>query len=144
LATPSPRVEKDDKVKEVDRERYRNDAVALGKALRAALSSEAEISELAVWKVYAGTEKLIAILKFRLDYETPGVFTKLPDAGDPAKLLDEARGQLARAADEIKRGRLVESIETLRGARNDLRSYLTDKRKSATKSKRSPHSKPSV
>jgi hypothetical protein len=141
LATPSPRIEKDEKVKEVDRERYRKEVVALGQALGDALSSEAEASELAVWKVYAGTEKLIAILKFRLDYETPGLFTKLPDAGEPAKLLDDARGLLSGAAEEIARGGLVESIETLRKARNNLRAYLLEKKRALLRAQRAARKK---
>ncbi len=62
---------------EADRERYRKDVLSLAERLSGAGD------ENAVWDVYAGTEKLIAVLKFRLDYETPGVFTKLPDASDP-------------------------------------------------------------
>lgn len=89
--------------------------------------------ERAVWDVYAGTEKLIAILKFRLDYETHGAFTRLPEAGDQAKLLKVAHQQLSKAAEEIAGGMLVECITTLREARNNLRSYLTERRKSATR-----------
>ncbi|HEV2390221.1 MAG TPA: hypothetical protein VGS04_05805 [Nitrososphaerales archaeon] len=99
-------------------------------------------AEAAVWDVYSEAEKLIAILKFRLDYETPGVFTKLPDAGDHAKLVKSAHEQLSKAAEEIARGRLVESIETLRKARNALRSYLTDKRKSASRAQRKTRTQP--
>jgi len=91
------------------------------------------VDERTVWEVYAGTEKLIAVLKFRLDYETPGVFTKLPDASEPVALLEEATALLSRAGDELSARKLVEAVETLRRARNNLRSYLTDKRKSATR-----------
>jgi hypothetical protein len=94
------------------------------------------VDEDEVWEVYAGAEKLIAILKFRLDYETPGVFTKLPDASDPARLIEDASELLARSAQEIGRGSLVESVETLRKARNNLRSYLTERRTSATRAAR--------
>jgi hypothetical protein len=114
-------------VDEVDRERYRDDVISLTERLAGA------DAENAVWGVYAGTEKLIAILKFRLDYETPGVFTELPDSSDPAKLLEDARALLSKASKEIARGRLVASIGTLRKARNSLRSYLTDQRKKATR-----------
>jgi hypothetical protein len=140
LVTRSPRVEGDEA-----KEGYRKEVAALEEALANALpAAGAEADELAVWKVYAGTERLIAILRFRFDYETPGVFTKLPDASDPAKLLTEARGLLSKSSEEMARGALVESIETLRKARNNLRSYLTDKRKSAIKSQRPSRSKPSV
>jgi hypothetical protein len=124
-------------VDEVDRERYRSVVVALAERLAGAET------EKAVWDVYARTEELIAILKFRLDYETPGVFTRLPDASDPAKLLRDARALLSKAANEISKGRLVESIGTLRRARNGLRSCLIEKRKSVIKSRRSTRTEPS-
>ncbi len=122
----------------VDVERYSAEAGALESKLAGALSqSQSGPDEQAVWEAYAGTEKLIAVMKMRLDYETPGVFTKLPEASDPAKLLADARELLSRAAGEISADRGTKAIETLRMARNDLRSYLTDKRKSATKRARS-------
>ena len=121
---------------EVDRERYHDEVTSLAERLAGA------DAENAVWDVYAGTEKLIAILKFRLDYETPGVFTRLPDSSDPAKLLKDARALLSKASKEIARGRLVASIETLRKARNSLRSYLTDQRKQATRRERKARGAP--
>jgi len=111
-----------------DRERYGRDVLSQVRRLE---TPEPD-TEKTVWEVYAATEKLIAVLKFRLDYETPGVFAKLPSAADPAELLEGARALLSRAAAEIDRGELVPSVETLRKARNNLRSYLKDKRKSAT------------
>jgi len=125
-------------LKAPDLQRYREEVLALERKLAEALSSPgAGVSEQAVWEAYAGTEKLIAVLKFRLDYETPGVFTKLPEPSDPAKLLEGARELLSMAADEISARKGVKAIETLRKARNELRSYLTDKRKSATRRTRS-------
>jgi len=124
-------------VKREDRERYVKEVAALSKKLADALpSAGAEANEQAVWEVYAGTEKLIAVLKFRLDYETPGVFTKLPDAKDAPKLLEDACALLSKSEGEISAGKLVGAVETLRGARNDLRSYLTAKRRAATKAAR--------
>ncbi len=114
-----------------DRERYRDEVLSLVDRL-----ARAEAGEDVVWAVYAKTEKLIAILRFRLDYETPGVYSKLPEASDPAKLLKDARELLSKASDEIARDSLVASIGTLREARNDLRSYLTEKSKSATRAER--------
>ncbi len=73
------------------------------------------------------------MLKFRLDYETPGVFTKLPDASEPVALLERASELLSKAGEELLGPKLVEAVETLRKARNNLRSYLTEKRKSAKK-----------
>ncbi len=110
---------------EADRERYRREVLSLAGRLEA---PDAETED-TVWQVYAATEKLIAVLKFRLDYETPGVFAKLPDAGPPAKLVEDARGLLSKAAEEIGQGSLVRSIETLRKARNNLRRYLVDKKR---------------
>jgi hypothetical protein len=133
---PSPLVTGDEKVDEADRKRYRDEVLSF-----AGMLAGGDDLEKAVWDAYEGTERLIAVLKFRLDYETPGVFTRLPDASDPAKLLAGARESLAKAAGQISKGRLVESIGTLRKARNGLRSYLIDKRKSVIKS-RSPHGAP--
>jgi hypothetical protein len=128
-------------VKEADRERYAKEVALLEKKLAGAISSgEATVDDDAVWDVYSGVEKLIAVLKFRLDYETPGVFTKLPDAKDPLRLLERAREFLSKSDDEISGRRLVDAVETLRGARNNLRSYLTAKRKAATRAERPPRS----
>jgi hypothetical protein len=110
--------------------------------LVSALSSRTAADEQAVWEVFARTEKLIAVLKFRLDYETPGVFTKLPDPSEPVTLLEEGGVFLSRAAKELSARKPVEAVETLRRARNNLRSYLTDKRKSATKADRRARSSP--
>jgi hypothetical protein len=124
-------------VKEGDRERYSKEVVLLGTKLAEAISSgEATIDDDAVWDAYSGVERLIAVLKFRLDYETPGLFTKLPDANDPVRLLEEARKLLSRTEREISGRMLVEAVETLRKARNNLRSYLTAKRKAATRADR--------
>jgi hypothetical protein len=124
-------------VSEVDRERYRQEVLSLAEKL-----AGADAEENAVWEVYAATEKLIAVLKFRLDYETPGVFTKLPDASDPAELLKDARGLLQKASEQIAQGRLVPSIGTLRKGRNDLRSYLIEMRRSATRAERKARGSP--
>jgi hypothetical protein len=125
--------EGDDKVRELDRARYQKEVVSLQKRLADALSNPAGIDEQAVWEAYAGTEKLIAVLKYRLDYETPGVFTRLPDASDTAALIQEATALLSSAGDELSGRKMVEAVETLRKARNNLRSYLTERSKSATK-----------
>jgi hypothetical protein len=120
-----------------ERERYQKEVLALEKKLAAALAAGgADVDETAVWEVYSGTEKVIAVLKFRLDYETPGIFTELPDAGDPVELLKGALELLSRSAKEISGRKMVEAVETLRKARNGLRSYLTDKRKAASRAQR--------
>ncbi len=139
-----PLREKDVKVKEADRARYQDEATSLGKKVADALSATSGIDDKAVWEAYAGTEKLIAVLRYRLDYETPGVFTKLPDASDPAGLLQEARAQLLAAAEELSARNMIEAVETLRKARNNLRSYLTEKRKAETKAQRRTRGVPST
>lgn len=60
----------------------------------------------------------------------------MPDASDPAKLLKGAHKLLSKASEEIAARKLVDSIATLRKARNDLRSYLTETRKSATRAEK--------
>jgi hypothetical protein len=112
-------------VGEADRERYRREALSLAGRLEGP-GAETEDD---VWQVYAATEKLIAMLKFRLDYETPGIFAKLPEADEPAKLVEAARRLLSKAAVEISEEKLVLSIETLRKARNNLRRYLVDNKR---------------
>ena len=87
-----------------------------------------------VWEVYSQVEKTIAILKFMLDYETPGVSAKLPNAAEPEKLVEDARVLIARAASELVSGEPEKAVETLRGARNDLRSLLTPRRVSKKRS----------
>lgn len=109
----------------------------MGRRLAEGISSgEAAIDDDVVWGVYSEVEKLIAVLKFRLDYETAGLFTKLPDAKDRMRLLVEARELLSRSEGEISGLRLLDAVETLRKARNNLRSYLTSKRKGAARAVR--------
>ncbi len=130
-------------MKDADRERYLREAVLLEKRLAEATSSSdpAAIDEGAIWEVYAGVEKLVAVLKFRLDYETPGVFASLPDPEHPIRLLADARELLSRSEGDISARRLVDAVEALRKARNNLRSYLTARRREATRAKRPARSK---
>lgn len=123
-------------MKEADRARYLTEASSLAHKLHGSTTSSSGADPDEIWDVYAMTEKLIAVLRFRLDYETPAIFTKLPDAGDPPALLKEAQAQLSMAVDQLSARRSVEAIETLRKARNQLRSYLTDLSKAATKADR--------
>ena len=46
------------------------------------------------------------MLKFRLDYETPGDLHETPGREDPPELLEEAQAQLSMAVDEISERRL--------------------------------------
>lgn len=95
------------------------------------LLSAPGVGEDAVWRAYSLVEKEIALLKFRTGFETPGVSSKLPEAGDPPGLLDDAKGLLSTAADLLAEGAVVDAIRTMRKARNDLRSYLLSERKRA-------------
>jgi hypothetical protein len=129
----SPPAETNARVKEADRERYAREVALLESRLAGAIpAGGSEFDDSAVWDVYSGVEKLVAVLRFRLDYETPGVFTKLPKADRPAPLLEEARALLALSGEQISGGMLVEAVETLRKARNNLRGCLTSKRKAAS------------
>lgn len=105
-----------------DLERYRRLIDEL-EARLASASPEADV----VWRVYSETEKLIAVLKFRTRFETPGVFSRLPNADDRAKLLGDAREFLSSSSRMMGEGDLIQSIRTLRRARNCLRSYLRGK-----------------
>ncbi len=111
-----------------DRQRFSKRALTLQ-----AMLSTGEPSDDVVWRAYSETEKLIAILKFKTGYETPGVFTKLPDAKDTRRLVKNAVELLVASADVLEKGEVVTSIETLRGARNNLRSYLRAKRRLAAR-----------
>ncbi|MDG7006148.1 MAG: hypothetical protein JRM86_04370, partial [Nitrososphaerota archaeon] len=50
----------------------------------------------AVWEVYSETERLIALMRFRLGHETPGRFAKLPAASETDGLVARARALLAQ------------------------------------------------
>jgi hypothetical protein len=114
------------------------DALSLKKKLAEAIASAGDESpdEDVVWALYAGTEKLVAVLKFKLGYETPGTFAKLPAAKNPKALLEGAERLLSLSAEEISRRKLIGAVESLREARNNLRAYLADKRRSRLKSQR--------
>jgi hypothetical protein len=115
-----------------------DEVATIGASLRAivdGLPGQAP-TEMQVWSVYAGTEKVVAILKFRLRAERPGVFSTLPESRVPLDLLPVALAMVNQAADEIRAAKLVEGLESLRGARDRLRAYLTTERKVRMKVKR--------
>ena len=122
---PSPGVEIEDIVASL-----RSIEANLGKLL----SDAGGPSEMDVWRVYAGTEMAVAKLKARLDYETPGLRFVLPK-GDDKALLEGAKERLSRGLAALESGRHAEAIGLLREARNMLRSYLTEKRRAATRKK---------
>lgn len=103
---------------------------ALGRALGGAPDADL------LWGAYSSLEKLIAVMKFRLDYETPGIAVKLPSAKDPSGLLEHARKSLSAAVDELDGDNPSDSIDNLRKARNDLRALLREDRLSRDRSRR--------
>jgi hypothetical protein len=115
-------------LREPDRRRFADRILALETKLAASASPSGELDGEAIWEVYSEVERLIATIRFILDYETPGAFAKLPDARDPIRLVHDARSMLSRSVAEIGDGRMPQAVETLRAARNDLRSYLRSKR----------------
>jgi len=120
------------KLGESDRERYLEEVGSIMQTLAGGAPDET-----AVWEAYARLEKLIAVLRFRIDYETPGVFARLPDATDKTRLLSEARRLLSKSRDELGAGRSVGCVEALREARNDLRSFLRETKLSSRRKRSS-------
>lgn len=93
-------------------------------------------TESAVWPLYARCEKLVGILKFRLDVERPGVFSRLPRSETPEEFLAPALEALGRADDALAGKHDLEGLEYLREARTDLRAYLSSKRRIRMRSSR--------
>ena len=86
-------------------------------------------TEIQVWTVYAGTEKVVAILKFRLGVERPGVFTELPSFQRSTELLPVALEKMTDATQKIRSNQLVDGLAALRSARDNLRAYLSEERR---------------
>jgi hypothetical protein len=107
---------------------------SLGKIV-AALPSRPP-TEMDVWTVYAGTEKVVAILKLRLGVERPGVFSELPKAQRSVDLLPIALERMTHGTGEIKEKRLLDGLNDLRVARDHLRAYLSEERKARMRTKR--------
>jgi len=113
------------------------DLRSLDAGLAALLENGSDPPEADVWKIYSGTEMVIAKLKARLDFETPGVRFTLPKAKDSWRtLLVESRAQLSSSLAALSSGEAVEAVGLMRGARNLLRAYLTEKRRAVTRKKR--------
>ena len=92
--------------------------------------------EMEVWSVYAVTEKVVAILKFRIGVERPGLVTELPRARISRELLPPALVMMKESRTNIESNQLLEGLETLRRARNNLRAYLSQERKARIRQKR--------
>jgi hypothetical protein len=113
-----------------------DDLRSLDAGLAALLERDGDPPEMDVWKVYAGTELVVAKLKARLGFETPGVHFKLPKAKDSWRtLLVESRTKLESGLAALSRGEPVEAVGILREGRNLLRGYLTEKRRAVTRKK---------
>ncbi len=91
------------------------------------------VDELRVWRVYAGLEKAVATLKFRMDVESPGVFLRLPRSRRPVEFLRESGRLLSTAEAALSRERLPEALRHMRNARNNLRAVLTERSRSRTR-----------
>jgi len=129
---------------EAPRLRYLQEAITVEADLRKTLAAPGSLDDEAIWFAYARTEKLIAVMKFRIGFETPGIYAELPDASDAPRILEEARALLAEGAEEISRNRPIEAIKTLRKARNNLRSYLARKARSSDRPRRRTRRKPNA
>lgn len=93
-------------------------------------------SDEAVWSVYAGMEKTVAILRLRLGVESPGVFNELPRAASPEALLLPALEKMGRGIRAIGEGELENGLDELRSSRNYLRGFLAEKRRARMREKR--------
>jgi len=93
-------------------------------------------SEMQVWSVYAGTEKTVAILKFRLGAERPGIFSVPPLYENQAELLTTSLEKMTDASLKMKANQLLAGLEALRCARDNLRAYLSEERKTRMRAKR--------
>jgi hypothetical protein len=121
-----------------DYRRFLEEALSLKQLLADAISTAGEgpFDERTIWGLYARTEKLISTLKFKVGYETPGTFAKLPTTNEPKALMEHAEMLLSQSAEEISRQKPKDAVKSLRNARNDLRAYLTERRKSALRAER--------
>ena len=83
-----------------------------------------------IWSAYAEVEKSVAFIKFDLDEENPGRFTKLSNyrVPDERQALQFALKNLRKGADDFALGDFHQSLKELREARNYLRALLREKR----------------
>jgi hypothetical protein len=89
-----------------------------------------------VWPIYSGMEKTVAKLKLRLGVERPGVFQEVPTSKTPELLLTLALERMKGGIQKMDERHLLESLESLREARNYLRGYLSEKHKVKMREKR--------
>jgi hypothetical protein len=89
-----------------------------------------------VWLLYARSERLAAVLKFRLEVERPGVFQKLPRSEKPEEFLPRALEGLKDAIAALEEKKEPDGLESIRSARTSLRAYLAEKRRVRMRAKR--------
>lgn len=82
-----------------------------------------------VWSIYARCERLVGILKFRLDVERPGSFLELPRSETPGDFLGPAAEALRLSDDALSSENYVQALDHLRTARTNLRAYLSSRRR---------------
>ena len=80
-----------------------------------------------IWPLYARTERLAAVLKFRLGVERPGVFLELPRSENPEEFLPLALAGLGDATESLTEKELLQGLESIRTARTYLRAFLAEK-----------------
>ena len=120
--------------------------VALDDLLQHVISIEESLSGLVdgkktpgeddVWPLYARSEMVAAILKYRMKVERPGILQKLPKSDAPEEFLPPALEALRRALSSLREGRAPESLEQIREARTLLRAFLASKKRLAAREKR--------
>jgi hypothetical protein len=107
---------------------------SLSRLLGAAAKDPPEEHE--IWSLYARSERLAAVLKFRLGVERPGVFLKLPRSEKPEEFLPLALGGLGAATEALEKKKQLDGLESIRTARTYLRAYLAEKRRIRMRMKR--------
>ena len=111
------RVRSDDLLKET------RDVLTL---LQALVEGPGPSTPLAVWSIYARTEKTVAILRYRLGVERPGLRLEIPRSQAPEPLLRRALESMKDAAAQLEKEELPQALASLRVSRNGLRGFLTE------------------
>jgi hypothetical protein len=93
-----------------------------------------------VWGLYASSERLAAILKFRLGVERPGYLESLPKSERPEEFLPAALREIREAISLLERkpdgDHSADALRSIRNARTSLRAYLASKRRLEARARR--------
>jgi hypothetical protein len=105
-----------------------SEVAVLSDSLRAVIdrSSGSPPEEKELWLIYAGTERAVAKLKYRLGVERPGVFSELPKSKSPEEFLTRALDSFRDAGTKMRDESLIDGLEALRAARTYLRAFLAE------------------